>query len=682
MRVVLGASLLALAVAALSVFAIWQFRGERERLLDDFAQTERSVAHEVALDVRQQLYEVDEDARLLGDFVQRTGSTAPTRAAFEALSKVVRQYRAIALFASDSPMVTAVDPAEPAESAAMLLQASSVVATRVREKKAAYIDGPWTAPDGRQFYGFGSPNSVGNVVVLMFEGRLLLQPVLRPPTRNVRTFMIDPWNNLWVGCAQLSTCQAQPASVWQNAPGLAELAASVTAGQTTTRSVAIAEAFGLGPASAVAAWDSTTGPSGRTWTVGVAASVQVLEAREHVLLRRLLGMTALVTLGLALVAALLIRHQRNAALLGARLRHAQELANLRERSDKVVENVPVGLLGLTADVRVTMANRFVTDRFGTIVFGAALEDALPEIFSHPTRLRAKIGEALRRGRPQLLATEEVRSLSAEGFFVVRIVPLERPTDDTVALVVIEDLSELKKLEKQLIRAEKLGTVGVLTAGLAHEIGTPLAIIRGRAETLLEKLAASPAKRDLEAIVGQIDQISSLIGKLLDFSREQAVTVQRLNPVEAANAVVGLLEWRLRQKGVATRIQTAAHLPALAADPDQFQQVLVNLVMNACDACDKAGTVTLSFARADSSDWLRIDITDDGCGIPPEHLDAVFDPFFTTKKRGEGTGLGLPVVASIARNHGAEITLVSKPRAGTTVTLLWPVAREEAFASHG
>jgi signal transduction histidine kinase len=140
-------------------------------------------------------------------------------------------------------------------------------------------------------------------------------------------------------------------------------------------------------------------------------------------------------------------------------------------------------------------------------------------------------------------------------------------------------------------------------------------------------------------------------------------------------VADLLAFKLRKKQVTLRIQASEPLPPLAADPDQLQQVLVNLVLNACDACQPGGVIRLvALVDGEQSDTVRIDVVDNGCGVPAENLDAVFDPFFTTKPKGEGTGLGLPVVASIVRNHRGQISIASREGVGTTVTLLWPQDR--------
>jgi signal transduction histidine kinase len=234
---------------------------------------------------------------------------------------------------------------------------------------------------------------------------------------------------------------------------------------------------------------------------------------------------------------------------------------------------------------------------------------------------------------------------------------------------------LQSLERQLTRAEKLATTGVLAAGIAHEVGTPLSIIRARAELLLDQLGNANSRRALEAIVQQIDRISSTIRQVLDFSRAQPVEVRPVDPASALRSVTELLEHRFSQQQLAVRIEIAPGLPPMAADPNQFQQVMINLLLNACDACAVGGEIRISAQKDDDASHIRWEIRDNGHGIMAENLLAVFDPFFTTKKRGEGTGLGLPVAASIVRNHGGEITLSSVPGEGTTVRIVWPTAKE-------
>ena len=235
---------------------------------------------------------------------------------------------------------------------------------------------------------------------------------------------------------------------------------------------------------------------------------------------------------------------------------------------------------------------------------------------------------------------------------------------------------LRSLEDQLIRAEKLATTGVLAAGIAHEVGTPLGVIRGRAELLLEPTDEDSNKRGLNAIIQQIDRISGTIRQVLDFSRAQPV---RPHPVSAAKVMedtLELLAHRFRQQNLSVHVDADPYLVPIAADRDQLQQVLINVLLNACDAMKRGGTLSIAIRPRPSVPGVEWEIRDDGCGIAPEHLHAVFDPFFTTKKRGEGTGLGLSVVASIVRNHGGEIALSSTLGEGTSVRIFWPADRKE------
>ena len=239
---------------------------------------------------------------------------------------------------------------------------------------------------------------------------------------------------------------------------------------------------------------------------------------------------------------------------------------------------------------------------------------------------------------------------------------------------LRNAEKLQAMERQLIRAEKLATTGVLAAGIAHEVGTPLGIIRARAELLMDQLAHTDGQRALDAIVRQIDRISSTIRQVLDFSRSQPVELQRLDVTQAVRSTLDLLEHRFRQQRLKVELEVDPRVSAIAADPNQFQQVMINVLMNACDACGPSGALRIAARPSDDGERVRLDVHDTGEGIPAENLLAVFDPFFTTKKRGEGTGLGLPVAASIVRNHGGEISLASAPGDGTTVTILWPTQR--------
>jgi signal transduction histidine kinase len=261
---------------------------------------------------------------------------------------------------------------------------------------------------------------------------------------------------------------------------------------------------------------------------------------------------------------------------------------------------------------------------------------------------------------------------AVGWFILR-----QHANAAALTARLQAAEEVARLQRQLVRAEKLVTVGVLSAGIAHDIGTPLAVVRGRAEHMLERRFDHRDVEDLRSVVGEIDRISSTIRQVLDFSREQPVTMDRTDARAAIERALELLRWRLAGKHITVDVDAAPDLPAVAAAADQLEQVLVNLLLNACDASGAGGAIRVSAALdAGRADRLRIEVADRGAGIPPHYLNAVFDPYFTTKKRGEGTGLGLAIVSQIVRSHRGEIALRSTVGVGTVVTLGWPLARAE------
>lgn len=274
----------------------------------------------------------------------------------------------------------------------------------------------------------------------------------------------------------------------------------------------------------------------------------------------------------------------------------------------------------------------------------------------------------------LISLALVTAIGLVGFFIVR-----QQRYSAALAERLRTAETLQSLERQLTRAEKLATTGVLAAGIAHEVGTPLGIIRARAELLLDGMDQPERRRGLEAIVQQIDRISSTIRQVLDFSRAQPVEVRPVSPAPAIKAILDLLDHRFRQKELSVSVDVDPGLSSMAADPNQFQQVMINVLLNACDACGPRGSVSVSARKEEGGARIGWEVRDDGTGIPAENLLAVFDPFFTTKKRGEGTGLGLPVAASIVRNHDGEITLSSVQRKGTTVRISWPTVRQRERA---
>ncbi|MGH7853410.1 MAG: ATP-binding protein [Candidatus Binatia bacterium] len=243
------------------------------------------------------------------------------------------------------------------------------------------------------------------------------------------------------------------------------------------------------------------------------------------------------------------------------------------------------------------------------------------------------------------------------------------------------------LERGLRQSDKLASVGQLAAGLAHEIGTPLNIIGGRAEFLLRRPRSDEEiSQNLQIIRSQIDRITGIVRQMLEFSRRREPAFRSVELLPLLHKVTHLLEHKIVDKGVNVNIAIPESLPALQADPDQLQQVFINLFLNSLHALQPGGTIKISAATiyhdngngaaTTASYKLAIEFEDNGAGIPAEHLSQIFDPFFTTKDIGEGTGLGLSVSYGIIKDHGGEIRVESRRGEFTRFTISLPAHGSE------
>jgi two-component system, cell cycle sensor histidine kinase and response regulator CckA len=241
-----------------------------------------------------------------------------------------------------------------------------------------------------------------------------------------------------------------------------------------------------------------------------------------------------------------------------------------------------------------------------------------------------------------------------------------------------DVSYKKELEARVIHQDRLASIGILASGLAHEIGTPLGVVRGRAEFLMMQANDSKINKNLEVITQQIDRISKLIRSLLRVSRSFSdIHSEAIGIVDVVHEVMALVGQSLRADSVDVRIEVPPEM-RVRADFGRLEQVMLNLIMNSIHAIRRviqSGKLKNHFlviaADPVSGGKTRILVRDSGCGIPPENMKKLFKPFFTTKDIGEGTGLGLAIVAQLVREMEGEISVSSIVDEGATFTLLLP-----------
>jgi two-component system NtrC family sensor kinase len=228
-------------------------------------------------------------------------------------------------------------------------------------------------------------------------------------------------------------------------------------------------------------------------------------------------------------------------------------------------------------------------------------------------------------------------------------------------------------DDRLQRASRMAALGTLAIGVAHEIATPLGVIAGRAEQLLPRAADERTRRGLDAIQAQVRRIDEVVRGLLGLARGDLPAGQQVAPGDAVEAAVALVEHRFLKAGVPLAREVAPVLPAVSGDARLIEHALVNLLLNACDACRGGGDVTVG-ARAAGREVV-FTVADSGAGISPADLSRVMEPLFTTKPSGEGTGLGLAIAREIAASHRGSLEVAPGAQGGTVVTVRLPAAAE-------
>ena len=238
--------------------------------------------------------------------------------------------------------------------------------------------------------------------------------------------------------------------------------------------------------------------------------------------------------------------------------------------------------------------------------------------------------------------------------------------------------ELRLAREETLRTEKMASIGVLAAGMAHEIGTPLASIMGYAELAAGEQPGDGAIQDYTSrIVADCSRIDRIVRGLLDFSRPRASGGECTDVRNVVQSVVDLMTEQGVFKERSLRVKIDDELVSARCDQYQLQQVMINLLLNSRDATSVGGTIMIRAGRED--DHIRLDVIDNGTGIADETITHIFDPFFTTKPPGTGTGLGLAISARIIEGFGGRITAASKVGQGSRFSVLLPAARVEEGA---
>jgi len=368
---------------------------------------------------------------------------------------------------------------------------------------------------------------------------------------------------------------------------------------------------------------------------------------------------------------------QNAQLFNRLEKQINEFERLKEFNENIVESIKVGIFTLDLQNRVESWNTEMEVLYA-LSRAEVIGKHVSEIFS-PEFLETFLAAANEPGTHHLskvkldLQTGESRTAN------ISIAPLL--TRDFVSVgstVMMEDITDRTRLEGQLTQAEKLSSIGLLAAGVAHEVNTPLAVISSYTQ-MLQKHTRDDQRLApvLEKITQQTFRASEIVNNLLNFSRTSSTVFASLDVNSVVRETLTLIDHQLRTAKVNVDIDLQLPLAKIYGSHGKLQQVILNLVLNAKDAMNDGTGGTIRIASFDDGRTVTLRIADTGSGIAPEHLHRIYDPFFTTKnapRQGQhkGTGLGLSVSYGIVQEHQGRIHVESKIGTGTTFTLEFPV----------
>ena len=353
---------------------------------------------------------------------------------------------------------------------------------------------------------------------------------------------------------------------------------------------------------------------------------------------------------------------------------ADELERMRQFSENILESLNDGLAVLDRDGRVVRWNRQMEELYG-IRHEAAVGEALDALFEPGiARMIRGAADGSSEGTAHYRVPMSTRHEPARRLLVnLGATPLRDSHAAVVGgIVIVEDISTRVQLEEQLQISEKMASIGLLAAGVAHEVNTPLTGISSFTQMLLENAPADdPRTQVLEKIERQTFRAAKIVNGLLNLARPAQIDSGPCDLNAVVNDVLSLLEHQFRTGSIQVRKELADVAPVVQGIEHKLQQVFLNLFLNARDAMPKGGWLTI-VTRADR-DGAVIEVGDTGSGISAEQLSRIYDPFFTTKEIGKGTGLGLSITYGIVQEHGGSITCDSQIGQGTRFSIRLPLA---------
>jgi two-component system NtrC family sensor kinase len=391
----------------------------------------------------------------------------------------------------------------------------------------------------------------------------------------------------------------------------------------------------------------------------------------------------------------------NATLYRSLQRKVEEYERLKEFSENIVESINVGILAADLEDRVESWNgqmEQLTGIYREHAVGKRLSDLLPaDMVAQFDLVRGETGihnvykfvlkPAPANGNGNGASTNGSAMGSngsasgsngvarrQEAILNLAIAPLVSKEQQQIGrLIIFDDVTDRAELEQRLVQADKLSSIGLLAAGVAHEVNTPLAVISTYAQMLAKQVAEDTQKSMiLDKIAKQTFRASEIVNSLLNFSRTSTTSFGEVSLNRVIQETLTLLEHQLQKVGIQVKTSLEADLAPVHGNAGKLQQVFLNLFLNARDAMSGSGTLEVRTWAEGSG--VKVEVADTGIGIAPEHLNRIYDPFFTTKAARKGTGLGLSVSYGIIQEHGGSIEASNRPSGGARFRIELPFAR--------
>jgi PAS domain S-box-containing protein len=362
----------------------------------------------------------------------------------------------------------------------------------------------------------------------------------------------------------------------------------------------------------------------------------------------------------------------NSQLYSSLEQKAAEVARLKDFSENIVESLNVGVMAVDLNGTVDAWNSRMEQLIGVTradAVGKLFRELLPPELVHEIEAQADEEQVTGIYKQRL----EYRGRAV--VLNVSITPLVGKSGEKIGrLLLFDDVTQRERMEEQMSQTEKLTSLGLLAAGVAHEVNTPLAVISNYIQMLAKQMPdGDPRQAIIEKIVKQTFRASEIVNNLLNFSRTGPSELADVDVNRVVEETLSLVAHPLKTSQIQVKKELGEALPPVRGSANKLQQVFLNLFLNARDAMPLGGM--LEVRTASHNGTVEIEVADTGNGIAREHIHRIFDPFFTTKPGGRGTGLGLSVSYGIIKEHSGKIDVRSTPGRGTSFHVEFPAVRK-------